>query len=179
MWQLPRRARMWLLPRREQQQQCHPMRLLPSASEASSNAASSGFFRGEQQCGFFRDFRGEQEAAASSEASKNAASVQLLPRRARMRLLRSEASKNAASSEARKNGAASEASKNEASSGASRNAAALEMEAASRRQSATTRVWGSIGSAEIFAEGTAYTTTRRGGRLMELGVHAARLRRGC
>jgi hypothetical protein len=33
------------------------------------------------------------------------------------------------------------------------------METASRRQSATTRVWGSIGSAEIFAEGTAYTTT--------------------
>jgi hypothetical protein len=31
----------------------------------------------------------------------------------------------------------------------------LEMETASRRQSATTRVWGSIGSAEIFAEGTA------------------------
>jgi hypothetical protein len=36
----------------------------------------------------------------------------------------------------------------------------LEMETASRRQSATTRVWGSIGSAEIFAEGTAYTTTK-------------------
>ena len=68
----------------------------------------------------------------------------------------------------------------------------LEMETASRRQSATTRVWGSIGSAEIFAEGTAYATTNdkvrraphwtgqiqagRGGRLMELarelGVHA-------
>jgi hypothetical protein len=27
-------------------------------------------------------------------------------------------------------------------------------------QSATTRVWGSIGSAEIFAEGTAHTTTK-------------------
>jgi hypothetical protein len=36
----------------------------------------------------------------------------------------------------------------------------LEMETASRRQSATTRAWGSIGSAEIFAEGTAYTTTK-------------------
>jgi hypothetical protein len=36
----------------------------------------------------------------------------------------------------------------------------LEMETASRRQSATSRVWGSIGSAEIFAEGTAYTTTK-------------------
>jgi hypothetical protein len=36
----------------------------------------------------------------------------------------------------------------------------LEMETASRRQSETTRVWGSIGSAEIFAEGTAYTTTK-------------------
>ena len=36
----------------------------------------------------------------------------------------------------------------------------LEMETASRRQSATTRVWGSIGSAEIFAEGTAHTTTK-------------------
>jgi hypothetical protein len=36
------------------------------------------------------------------------------------------------------------------------------METASRRQSATTRVRvrGSIGSAEIFAEGTAYTTTK-------------------
>jgi hypothetical protein len=45
----------------------------------------------------------------------------------------------------------------------------LEMETASRRQSATTRVWGSIASAEIFAEGTAYTTTKwdvhRAGRL--------------
>jgi hypothetical protein len=30
----------------------------------------------------------------------------------------------------------------------------------SRRQSATTRVWGSIGSAEIFAEGTAHTMTK-------------------
>jgi hypothetical protein len=39
----------------------------------------------------------------------------------------------------------------------------LEMETASRRQIATTRarVWGSIGSAEIFAEGTAHTTTKR------------------
>jgi hypothetical protein len=36
----------------------------------------------------------------------------------------------------------------------------LEMETASRRQSAATRVWGSIGSAEIFAEGTAHTTTK-------------------
>jgi hypothetical protein len=36
----------------------------------------------------------------------------------------------------------------------------LEMEKASRRQSAATRVWGPIGSAEIFAEGTAYTTTK-------------------
>jgi hypothetical protein len=36
----------------------------------------------------------------------------------------------------------------------------LEMETASRRQSATTRVWGSIGSAEIFAEGTAHTMTK-------------------
>jgi hypothetical protein len=51
----------------------------------------------------------------------------------------------------------------------------------------TTRVWGSIGSAQIFAEGTAHTTTKRdvkhaglaryrqgvvGGWLMELGVHA-------
>jgi hypothetical protein len=36
----------------------------------------------------------------------------------------------------------------------------LEMETASRRQSATTRVWGSIGSGEFFAEGTAYTTTK-------------------
>jgi hypothetical protein len=36
----------------------------------------------------------------------------------------------------------------------------VEMETASRRQSATTRVCGSIGSAEIFAEGTAYTTTK-------------------
>jgi hypothetical protein len=36
----------------------------------------------------------------------------------------------------------------------------LEMETASRRQSATTRVWGSIGSAEIFAEDTAHTTTK-------------------
>jgi hypothetical protein len=36
----------------------------------------------------------------------------------------------------------------------------LEMETASRRQSAATRVWGSIGSAEVFAEGTAYTMTR-------------------
>jgi hypothetical protein len=39
----------------------------------------------------------------------------------------------------------------------------LEMETASRRQTAATRVWGSIvhaiGSAEIFAEGTAYATT--------------------
>jgi hypothetical protein len=35
------------------------------------------------------------------------------------------------------------------------------METASRRQSATTRVWGPIGSAEIFAEGTAYTATKR------------------
>jgi hypothetical protein len=50
-----------------------------------------------------------------------------------------------------------------------------------------TRAWGSIGSAEIFEEGTAYTTTKwdahraglaryrqagRGGRLMGLGVHA-------
>jgi hypothetical protein len=34
------------------------------------------------------------------------------------------------------------------------------METANRRQSATTRVWGSIGSVEIFAEGTAYTTTK-------------------
>jgi hypothetical protein len=34
------------------------------------------------------------------------------------------------------------------------------METASRRQSATTRVWGLIGSAEIFAEGTAHTTTK-------------------
>jgi hypothetical protein len=33
-----------------------------------------------------------------------------------------------------------------------------EIETASRRQSATTRVWGSIGSAEIFAEGIAHTT---------------------
>ena len=39
-------------------------------------------------------------------------------------------------------------------------ALSLEMETASRMQSATTRVWGSIGSAEIFAEGTAYTTTK-------------------
>jgi hypothetical protein len=39
-------------------------------------------------------------------------------------------------------------------------ALSLEMETASRRQSATTRVWGLIGSAEIFAEGTAYTTTK-------------------
>jgi hypothetical protein len=60
------------------------------------------------------------------------------------------------------------------------------METASRSQSATTRVWGSIGSAEIFAEGTAHTTTKwdvhhagqiqagrgGGGRLMELGVYA-------
>jgi hypothetical protein len=40
----------------------------------------------------------------------------------------------------------------------------LEMETASRRQqaerSAATRVWGPIGSAEILAEGTAYTTTK-------------------
>jgi hypothetical protein len=37
----------------------------------------------------------------------------------------------------------------------------LEMETASRRQSAATRAWGSIGSAEIrFAEGTAYATTK-------------------
>jgi hypothetical protein len=36
----------------------------------------------------------------------------------------------------------------------------LEMETASRRQSVTTRLWGSIGSAEIFAEGTAHTTTK-------------------
>jgi hypothetical protein len=51
-----------------------------------------------------------------------------------------------------------------------------------RRQSATTKAWGSIKSAEIFAEGTAYITTKwdvhhaglgtgqiqagRGGRLM-------------
>jgi hypothetical protein len=35
-----------------------------------------------------------------------------------------------------------------------------EMETSNRRQSATTRVWGSIGSAEIFAEGTAHTTTK-------------------
>jgi hypothetical protein len=34
------------------------------------------------------------------------------------------------------------------------------MEIASRRQSATTRVCGPIGSAEIFAEGTAYTTIK-------------------
>jgi hypothetical protein len=33
-------------------------------------------------------------------------------------------------------------------------------ETASRRQSAATGVWGSIGSTEIFAEGTAYTTTK-------------------
>jgi hypothetical protein len=38
----------------------------------------------------------------------------------------------------------------------------LEMETASRRQSAATRMRGSIGSAEIFAEGTVYTTTKRG-----------------
>jgi hypothetical protein len=36
----------------------------------------------------------------------------------------------------------------------------LEMETASRRQSATTRTWRSIGSAEIFAEGAAHTTTK-------------------
>jgi hypothetical protein len=36
----------------------------------------------------------------------------------------------------------------------------LEMETASRRQSATTGVCGSIGSAEIFAEGTAHTTIK-------------------
>jgi hypothetical protein len=36
----------------------------------------------------------------------------------------------------------------------------LEMETASRRQSAATGVWGSIGSAEIFAEGKAHTTTK-------------------
>jgi hypothetical protein len=36
----------------------------------------------------------------------------------------------------------------------------LEMETASRRQSATTRAWGSIGSAEIFAEGTAQSTSK-------------------
>ena len=62
----------------------------------------------------------------------------------------------------------------------------LEMETASRRQSATTRVWSSIGSSEIFAESTAHNDkvgraprwtgqiqAGRGGRLMvELGVHA-------
>jgi hypothetical protein len=31
---------------------------------------------------------------------------------------------------------------------------------ASHRQSATTGVWGSVGSAEIFAEDTSYTTTK-------------------
>jgi hypothetical protein len=46
----------------------------------------------------------------------------------------------------------------------------LEKETASRRQSATTRVWGSIGSAENFAEGTAHTTTK-------CDVHHARLAR--
>jgi hypothetical protein len=35
-----------------------------------------------------------------------------------------------------------------------------EMETASRRQSAATRVWGSIGISETFAESTAYTTTK-------------------
>jgi hypothetical protein len=63
----------------------------------------------------------------------------------------------------------------------------VETATASRRQSGTTRAWGPIGSAEIFTEGTVYTTTRRdahhaglaryrqgvcGGRLMELGVQA-------
>jgi hypothetical protein len=70
----------------------------------------------------------------------------------------------------------------------------LEMEiqrwTASRRQSATTRVWGSIGSAEIFAERrghsphndkvkvrraprwTGQIQAGRGGRLMGLGGHA-------
>jgi hypothetical protein len=43
-------------------------------------------------------------------------------------------------------------------------------ETASRRQSAATRVWGSVGSAEIFAEGTAYTATKR-------DVHCAGLAR--
>jgi hypothetical protein len=48
------------------------------------------------------------------------------------------------------------------------------METAIRRQSATIRVWGSIGSAEIFAEGTAHTTTKRrwtGQIQAGLGVH--------
>jgi hypothetical protein len=36
----------------------------------------------------------------------------------------------------------------------------LEMETASRRHSAATGVWGSIGSAEIFAEGAAHATTK-------------------
>jgi hypothetical protein len=43
----------------------------------------------------------------------------------------------------------------------------------SHRQSATTRVWGSIGSAEIFAEGTAHTATKwdvhRAGRMVRYG----------
>jgi hypothetical protein len=66
----------------------------------------------------------------------------------------------------------------------------LEMETASRRQSATTGVWGSIGSGEIFAEGTAHAMTKwdvhyaglaryrpgRGGRLVGLGVHAGEWR---
>jgi hypothetical protein len=66
----------------------------------------------------------------------------------------------------------------------------LEIEIASRRQSATTRVWGSIGSAGFFAEGTAHSSHNdkmgralmhcagiaryrqgvRGGRLAKLGV---------
>jgi hypothetical protein len=38
----------------------------------------------------------------------------------------------------------------------------LDMETASCRQSAATRAWGSIGSAEIFAEGAAHTTKKWG-----------------
>jgi hypothetical protein len=52
----------------------------------------------------------------------------------------------------------------------------LEMETASRRQSATTRVWGSIGSAEIFAEGAAYTTTKWDVHVHHTGL--ARYRQG-
>jgi hypothetical protein len=39
----------------------------------------------------------------------------------------------------------------------------LEMETASRRQSTATRAWGSIWSAEIFAEGAAHMARYRQG----------------
>jgi hypothetical protein len=48
----------------------------------------------------------------------------------------------------------------------------LEMETASRRQSITTRVWGSIGSADVFAEGTAHTATKWDVHRAGLGLSA-------